>query len=406
MRSETLSSPARTLGVAQFTLPRRKRECEMRATYVGIVILALTASALAQDEEPASEEPKKESGGKKKKSAKEDAMQYKDPERQEAAEKFNYCEHDNCYELLGVEPTAGPIPIKRAYRRLAAEYHPDKCSTGDVEYCRQVFPKYANAYEILSSTEMRKNYNYVLENPFEFPGFYFKYSRPKYAPKSDLRFVFLVTVLGASAMQYLLKKSQHEQALASMKRAPTTRYQERVKDAMAALEKARPKSEPKEEPAPAVAATKDGKPPPSPSKAKKESKQDKIEKLRKDAEAQVDAELSELLGAAPTPYDSLIVSLFKLPITAKSAALFYSTGGHKEPGYMTRQALGMSQEEWDECAEAEQEELKGKELWIADNLTEYEAELASSNTPKSKTAKDKRMKRLAKKNPGGFAMSD
>ena len=73
---------------------------------------------------------------------------------------------------------------------------------------------------------------------------------------------------------------------------------------------------------------------------------------------------------------------------------------------MTRQALGMSQEEWDECAEAEQEELKGKELWIADNLTEYEAELASSNTPKSKTAKDKRMKRLAKKNPGGFAMSD
>ena len=275
-----------------------------------------------------------------------------------------------------------------------------------MEYCRQVFPKYANAYEILSSTEMRKNYNYVLENPFEFPGFYFKYSRPKYAPKSDLRFVFLVTVLGASAMQYLLKKSQHEQALASMKRAPTTRYQERVKDAMAALEKARPKSEPKEEPAPAVAATKDGKPPPSPSKAKKESKQDKIEKLRKDAEAQVDAELSELLGAAPTPYDSLIVSLFKLPITAKSAALFYSTGGHKEPGYMTRQALGMSQEEWDECAEAEQEELKGKELWIADNLTEYEAELASSNTPKSKTAKDKRMKRLAKKNPGGFAMSD
>ena len=71
------------------------------------------------------------------------------------------------------------------------------------------------------------------------------------------------------------------------------------------------------------------------------------------------------------------------------------------------EALGMSQEEWDECAEAEQEELKGYRLWIDDNLTEYETMMASNtNTPKSKSAKDKRMKRLAKKNPGGFVMSD
>ena len=28
---------------------------------------------------------------------------------------------------------------------------------------------------------MRKNYNYVLDNPYEFPGFYLKYSRPQYA---------------------------------------------------------------------------------------------------------------------------------------------------------------------------------------------------------------------------------
>ena len=36
--------------------------------------------------------------------------------------------------------------------------------------------------------------------------------------KSDLRFVFLVTVIGASVMQYLLRKSQHEQALAAVKK--------------------------------------------------------------------------------------------------------------------------------------------------------------------------------------------
>jgi DnaJ-class molecular chaperone len=48
---------------------------------------------------------------------------------------------------------------------LAAEWHPDKCPGGDVEKCREEFPKYANAYEILSNSEMRKNYDYVLANP-------------------------------------------------------------------------------------------------------------------------------------------------------------------------------------------------------------------------------------------------
>lgn len=32
----------------------------------------------------------------------------------------------NCYDALEIDPSAGPVEIKQAYRRLAAQYHPDK----------------------------------------------------------------------------------------------------------------------------------------------------------------------------------------------------------------------------------------------------------------------------------------
>ena len=57
--------------------------------------------------------------------------------RKKEAEKYSYCEYDNCYELLGVKDTSGPIPIKRAYRKLAAEWHPDKCPSGDIASARR-----------------------------------------------------------------------------------------------------------------------------------------------------------------------------------------------------------------------------------------------------------------------------
>jgi len=370
----------------------------MKTTYLLVCGLALLATAAAQDEEP----PKEEAGEGKPKKKKEEEGNWKDPARKKKAENFAYCEYDNCYELLGVSRTSGPIPIKRAYRKFSKEFHPDRCESGDAAECARVFPKYAQAYEVLSSTEMRANYDYVLDNPYEFPGFYMKYSRPKYAPKSDLRFVFLVTIIGASAMQYLLRKSQHEQAFAAIKRAPTTRYQERVKDMMAALAKSKPKAEAKEAATPP--ADKDGKAPPSPSKAKKATKAEQQEALRKEAEEAVDAELLELLGAAPSPYDGVAADLFKVPLTTMSTVSWYLAGGHKEPAYMTRKALGLSALEWDDCAEEEQAELVAKELWVSANLTAYEEQ--TSQGPKPKSGKEKRAARLAKKNPGTTVMED
>ena len=48
---------------------------------------------------------------------------------------------------------------------------------------------------------MRENYDYLLDHPYEFPGHFMRFSRASYMPKSDLRFVILLTVLPLSAMQ-------------------------------------------------------------------------------------------------------------------------------------------------------------------------------------------------------------
>src|SRR5690349_1522220 len=61
------------------------------------------------------------------------------------------------YEILGVERTADGEEIKRAYRRLAMKYHPDR-NPGDAE-AEARFKECAEAYEILSDEGKRERYN-------------------------------------------------------------------------------------------------------------------------------------------------------------------------------------------------------------------------------------------------------
>ena len=61
------------------------------------------------------------------------------------------------YEILGVSKSANEKEIKKAYRKLAIKYHPDK-NPGD-KSAEEKFKEAAEAYDILSNPEKKQRYD-------------------------------------------------------------------------------------------------------------------------------------------------------------------------------------------------------------------------------------------------------
>lgn len=66
------------------------------------------------------------------------------------------------YEVLGVQEDASLEDIKKAYRRLAKEYHPD--SRGGDKAAEEQFKKISAAYSILSNKQKRHQYDVIRRN--------------------------------------------------------------------------------------------------------------------------------------------------------------------------------------------------------------------------------------------------
>ncbi|MCH2655828.1 MAG: DnaJ domain-containing protein, partial [Flavobacteriales bacterium] len=72
---------------------------------------------------------------------------------------------EDYYEILGVSKSASANEIKKAYRKKAIQFHPDK-NHGDTK-AEQEFKKAAEAYEILSDQQKRYQYDRFGHASFE-----------------------------------------------------------------------------------------------------------------------------------------------------------------------------------------------------------------------------------------------
>ena len=61
------------------------------------------------------------------------------------------------YEVLGINKQSSQDEIKKAYRKKAIKYHPDK--NPDSKEAEERFKECAEAYEVLSNNEKRSNYD-------------------------------------------------------------------------------------------------------------------------------------------------------------------------------------------------------------------------------------------------------
>lgn len=92
------------------------------------------------------------------------------------------------YEILGIEKNADEATIKKAYRKLALQFHPDK--NPDDKAAEEKFKEASEAYEILSDANKRQIYDQYghagIDNQFGSGGF----SWDNFTHQSDLNDIF------------------------------------------------------------------------------------------------------------------------------------------------------------------------------------------------------------------------
>ncbi|EIE23991.1 DnaJ-domain-containing protein [Coccomyxa subellipsoidea C-169] len=306
-------------------------------------------------------------------------------------DEFNpFCGKSNCYQLLRLEQNASLQEVKKSYRNISLTLHPDKNPS---KTAADDFGKVATAYEILSNSTLRADYDYALAHPKEYLLSQYRYygSRIYREMKIPAHFTVTAVILLWSLIQYITKRQMYDNAMNKIRKDP--KYRSRLRELMQEQSSFNSKNRKQ------------------PGKARKlnDMSAEEMEALNK----QVDSEVTVQGGRSkPTMNDILVFQIVLLPwILGKmlwwQVQWTWKYRIKRQPYdeaaqiYLTRDFLRMSSTAWDALEAPEKQEMLDKELWIEEKQKAYQMHREKAN---QKLAK-KSMKRMAQMVAAGMPVA-
>lgn len=126
-----------------------------------------------------------------------------------------FCGQGNCYEILNVPRNSTKAEIRRSYRQLSAENHPD--SFPNDEKKKEKFQKIVDAYEALKDDKKRAQYDDFLDNPGKYWDYLVRNSKEVYAPKSNTILVLIGLLCIMNIVHWFNMNHSYRQTLQRMK---------------------------------------------------------------------------------------------------------------------------------------------------------------------------------------------
>ena len=305
-----------------------------------------------------------------------------------------YCGMENCYDVLGVSRDVSLSALKRAYRKLAIKYHPDRNKDPDAV---EKFQLIATAYEILKDEDQRRDYDYMLDNPEEAYYHYYRYYKHRMTPKVDVRIVLAVSIAVISVLQYLHKIHRYDEAVKYAMQNPRFRNQAlQIIHQEGLLENNKSKSKNK--------------------KSKEERKKEEERVLKEIVENSIDIKGGY---SKPTYQDLLWVQLILAPYYILSYIVWLirwickftvmkQEYGQEEKEYLTYKNLNLSAQYWLALDDYSKDSYMNKELWIPEKYKQYKQELEEEYRIKmAENSKHKMWRRYMKKGgPGQMTFAE
>ncbi|KAG8460932.1 hypothetical protein KFE25_010683 [Diacronema lutheri] len=325
-----------------------------------------------------------------------------------------YCGQANCYTLLGVPRTAEPAEIRKAYRALAKEAHPDKNPNAD----RAKFQQIAAAYEVLMGEGSRRAYDWGLENPQLLARHLAQFRPIRSIPNADVRLIIVLALVVVSALQWQYRKHNYARGQLVLRVAHGRRFEALATDALAKagvppadakrlvaaeLDAAAAHVEAKKggrSGGAAAKATKKG----TASAAAAAAAPDGAARAPEVADAldRVDLQLLVETGLVsrftkPEVADLVVVQALCAPLTIARWLAWYvrwlvqfdilgQPYGEAEQAYLTRTRCGLSEKQWAAIDDAQRAELLAQRLW------EGEQEETEPSSGKGKSGKGRAKK--------------